>query len=142
MTDSSDAPENLNNERIIFFDGVCNLCNVWVDFVIRRDRNRYFKMASLQGETAQILMKDSPYRTNLLSVVLWDQGHIAIGSDAVLAVLRELPNWKWLGYVGHFFPGFLRQFIYHWIAEHRYKLIGQRSSCRLPTKDEQLYFLP
>lgn len=131
-----------NSERIlIYFDGVCNLCNFFVDFVIRRDPEGHFFFAPLQGLTAQKNLGD--LGKNLNSVVVKDPaGNILTMSDAVLFVLSQL-SWGWslLSKFGRIFPKFFRDWIYKKVAAHRYFLFGQRKSCRLPSPEERRQFL-
>lgn len=123
---------------ILFFDGVCTLCNRSVDWVIRRDRQRVFRFASLQGETAKRLVPDAAKDLN--SFVIWQNGVAWKRSDAVIRVLIGLraPGAKILGLV----PRPLRDFVYALVAKNRYRWFGKHESCRLPTADERSRFLP
>lgn len=123
---------------ILFFDGVCTLCNRSVDWVIRRDRQRVFRFASLQGETAKRLVPDAAKDLN--SFVIWQNGVAWKRSDAVIRVLIGLraPGAKILGLV----PRPLRDLVYALVAKNRYRWFGKHESCRLPTADERSRFLP
>lgn len=123
---------------ILFFDGVCSLCNRSVDWVIRRDRQRVFRFASLRGETAKRLVPDAAKDLN--SFVIWQNGVAWKRSDAVIRVLIGLraPGAKILGLV----PRPLRDFVYALVAKNRYRWFGKHESCRLPTADERSRFLP
>lgn len=125
--------------QIIFFDGVCNLCNGFVDFLLKFDRYQRFQVASLQGETAKKILPES-YHKELSTVVLLNQGKLYTKATAVLLVLSELgPAWKLIK-IFHYFP--FKDFVYGLIAKNRYRIFGKRVTCRLPTEAEKTRFLP
>jgi predicted DCC family thiol-disulfide oxidoreductase YuxK len=127
-------------QQVIFFDGVCNLCNGFVDFLLSRDESRRFLFASLQGETAQAKLPKQA--ESLKSVVLWTQGKAWEKSDAVLRILPQLGGpWRLIS-LFRFTPRFLRDWVYDRIAANRYRLFGRRESCRLPSPEEKARFLP
>lgn len=124
---------------ILFFDGVCNLCNGFIDFIVRTDVNLALKVASLQGSTA-IATLPEPLRVELQSVVLLQNGQTYLGSEAVLRTLELLPwPYRLLG-VLRLLPLTLRDGIYFWVARHRYGFFGTRKTCRLPTPADQAHF--
>lgn len=129
------------NETIIFFDGVCGLCNRAVDLLIRLDKKNIFKFAPLQGETAQSLLNVETI-SKKESVVLYDQGKIYKNSTAVIRILIRLKGFWKTSYIFFIVPAFIRDFIYHWIAYNRYKWFGFHKTCRLPMPDELEKFLP
>lgn len=118
---------------VIFFDGVCNLCNASVQFVLRRDPRGYFRFASLQSNTAQELLRGVPGAPEeLATIVLLENGACYTRSEAVLRIARRLSGlWPTL-YVFKLIPRFLRDPIYNFIARHRYRWFGKRESCMLP----------
>ncbi len=128
---------------IIFFDGECNLCNGFIDWVLRRDSQRRFYIASLQGKTARARLTD---RLNdeqwLKSVVLWEDGEMWLEDEAVLKVLARLPGFIWLAQVLGWLPRSLRVATYRWVARHRLAWFGRRNTCRIPGPDETARFLP
>jgi predicted DCC family thiol-disulfide oxidoreductase YuxK len=131
----------MTDRQIIFFDGVCNLCNGFVDFLVSRDKEQVFFFAPLQGETARLrLAADVPAKLN--SVVLWNQGQILEKSDAALMILQQLGGIWWLSRLFWIVPAFLRDLIYDLVAVNRYRLFGRRETCRLPTPEEKARFLP
>jgi predicted DCC family thiol-disulfide oxidoreductase YuxK len=134
--------QQIDERRIIFFDGVCNLCNAWVDLLIRLDKQKIFYFAPLQGSTAEAVLGNSMARIELRSVVFYNGGQLLFGSDAVIAVLSELRGLNWAGWLAKFLPQSLRQNAYDWVATKRYALFGQRDACRLPTPEERARFLP
>jgi predicted DCC family thiol-disulfide oxidoreductase YuxK len=125
---------------IIFFDGVCNLCNGFIDFLVRNDRGRKYRYASLQGETAKARL--SPEQIERLdSVVLWEDGKTHERSDAVLRILAGLGGgWKLARFLS-FAPRSLRDGLYDKTAENRYKVFGRRHLCRVPSPEERALFL-
>jgi len=133
--------ENSPEERIVFFDGVCHLCNGFVDLVIKNDPQHRLLFAPLQGETAKNLLPSS-YLEDLSTVLFWDQGQVYKESEAVLRILRQLPRYQVLARLLGLFPRFVRDFMYKKIARHRYRLFGERDFCRMPTPEEKSYLLP
>jgi len=127
-------------KQIIFFDGVCNLCNSFVDFVLRHDKERIFQVASLQGETAKTKLP-AELRDSVSSVVLYSQGELLVKSDAALSVLTQLGGAWSLLKVFWVVPRSLRDIMYDLVARYRYVLFGRKESCRLPTKEERAVFL-
>ncbi len=126
--------------RIIYFDGVCNLCNGFVDFVIQRDKKRTFSYAALQGKSA--LLNLSNQDLGLDSVILLYDGSVLKKSAAVLKILKELGFfYKFISILGGFLPQTFCDLIYDLIAKNRYHLFGQKNTCRLPTAEERHFFL-
>lgn len=129
-----------SDHSVVFFDGVCNLCNGFVDFLIRRDPNDRLRFAPLQGETAKKLVP-AAWREELSSVVLWQDGRCSRESAAAVRALATLGGvWK-LALVFLVVPALLRDFIYRGIARNRYRWFGQRETCRLPSPEERERFL-
>ncbi len=126
---------------IIFFDGICHLCNGFVDFTLRRDLKHHFQFASLQGETAAKLLTNQE-RSELASVVLLMNEHKFQRSTAVLKVLIELGGFYRLLTPMLLLPPWFRDGLYNWIAKNRYSWFGQREVCRLPTPAEKDRLLP
>ncbi len=123
---------------IIFFDGVCGLCNKSVDFLIVRDKKQIFLFAPLQGETAK---QKLPPVADMESVVLLDEKGMHDKSTAALKILIRLGGiWK-LSVIFFAVPKFIRDPIYNVIAKNRYKIFGKKESCRLPTPEERVRFL-
>ena len=127
---------------IILFDGVCNFCNGSVNFIIERDRQGYFKFASLQSETGEKLLAEHGIdKAETDSVILIEDGKADVYSTAALKIARKLDGaWSWL----HAFiivPKFLRDFFYKLFAKYRYKLFGKQEACMLPTAETRSRFL-
>lgn len=128
-----------NNKPIIFFDGVCNLCNRFVDFLIRRDKYNRFFIASLQGKTATD--KLSGLENIPDSVVLLYGGKLYFESSAVLKIFSILARGWQLTSIFWLIPKPLRDHIYKYIARNRYNWFGKKEACRLPTQEEREKFL-
>jgi len=129
-------------QTIIFFDGVCNLCNGAVQFVIKRDSNAYFKFASLQSLKAKKLLPEYGVDpTGLESILLLENGKLLNKSRAALSISRRLSGiWPVL-VVLKIIPPFIRDFVYDWIAKNRYQWFGKRDECRVPSPEMNARFL-
>lgn len=128
------------NDVILFFDGVCGLCNGLVDWLLPRDHHRQLKFATLQGVTAKALLPPENI-TDLDTVVVWYRGKVLLRSDAILACLTQLGgSWRMVA-VFRIIPAFIRDAIYDLIARNRYRWFGQRLTCRMPLPGERLRFL-
>ena len=127
---------------IILFDGVCNLCNSSINFVIKRDKNDAFKFATLQEEVGQLLLKR--YSIDSLdtdSIILIENGKAYVKSTAALRVARKLSSAWPLMYGFMIIPAFIRNWVYDYIAKNRYKWYGKQDSCMIPTPALKSKFL-
>lgn len=129
-------------KSIIFFDGVCNLCNASIDFVIQRDKDDQFLVGALQEDFSKKILSGFDVREDYLdSLVLLEKEKIYYKSTAALKIARQLSGlWPAL-YPLIFIPKFLRDPIYNWIGSNRYRWFGKKSTCRLPTPAEKAKFL-
>lgn len=126
---------------LIFFDGICHLCNAFVDKVIQKDQKSYFQFASLQGETAKKTLTSEEI-SRFESVILLENNQKYHRSEAVLRILTKLGGAYKLFALAYLIPSFLRDHIYSWVAKNRYAWFGQRERCRLPTPEEKSRLLP
>ena len=127
-------------DNVIFFDGVCGLCNGFVDFVMAVDKDQKFKFSPLQSEFAQ---KNLPYEmtANLDSVVFLKNGKSFRKSQAVIKILEEIGGiWK-LAKFGKILPESILNDTYDIVAQNRYKIFGKKETCRLPTPAERARFI-
>jgi predicted DCC family thiol-disulfide oxidoreductase YuxK len=125
---------------VVLFDGVCNLCNGTVQFVIARDPDARFKFASQQSAVGLELMRQHNLPA-MTSVVLIQNGQALLRSDAVLEMARLLPApWSW-AVVFKWVPRAVRDFVYGLIARSRYTIFGKREACWLPTPNLRNRFL-
>ena len=137
-----DTSEPKNSPPVILFDGVCNLCNQSVQFIIRHDRRSQFHFAALQSAfgTAQLLhFGIAPGILN--SVILIHHGKAYQKSNAALEIAKNLSGlWPAL-YIFKIVPRFIRDGVYDWIARNRYRLFGRRDECIIPTPELKSRFL-
>lgn len=125
---------------LILFDGVCNLCNASVDFIIKRDKG-YFKFASLQSEFVRQLLPNLLVGENPESIILYENGEVFTKSTAALKIASHLQfPWNNLKFF-LFVPRPIRDSIYKFIAQNRYRWFGKRNTCRLPTPEERTRIL-
>jgi predicted DCC family thiol-disulfide oxidoreductase YuxK len=127
---------------VILFDGVCNLCNGFVRFVIARDPGAHFRFGPLQSEAAQRLIGAARIPGTVPdSVVLVEDGRAWTESSAALRVFRRL-RFPWpLAFVFVLVPPPLRNWVYRVVARNRYRWFGRREVCMVPTADVKNRFL-
>lgn len=133
---------------VILFDGVCNLCNASVQFIIRRDTKRHFLFASLQSEAGQRLLKETGLpHFDFDTFVVVEQAeddslvHMYTRSDAAIQVVSRL-RWPWpLARIVRWVPRKIRDGAYGWVSRNRYRWFGKRQTCMIPTLDIQERFL-
>lgn len=132
----------MKGKPIIIFDGICNLCNFAVDFILKRDKREVFVFVASQKEAgkkiiAKLGLKDS----DIESLYLVEDQKIYHKSTAILRILKRL-SFPWnLGYVFIVIPRPIRDFVYNIIAKNRYRWFGKRETCRLPIEEEKGRFL-
>ena len=130
---------------VLLFDGVCNLCNSAVQWVIERDKEGRFDFASLQSDAArrELVKVMTTEEIDELpdSMVLIDSGGVHVRSAAALRILRELDSWFLLLRLGVVLPRPIRDAIYNLIARNRYRWFGRRDACMTPTPDIAARFL-
>jgi predicted DCC family thiol-disulfide oxidoreductase YuxK len=126
------------NDKIVLFDGVCNLCNGLVQFILARDPEGRFRFASLQSDAARRLLNGNPPAETM---VLIEQGTTYLKSAAALRIARGL-RFPWPLLCGLLIvPRPLRDIVYDWVARHRYAWFGKRESCMLPAPQWRARFL-
>jgi len=125
----------------ILFDGVCNLCNGFVQFVIARDPAAQFRFGALITPAAQDLLRAAGVTNAPDSIVLLEHDGVYFQSDAALRIARRL-TFPWpLAYGLVVVPRFVRDWVYDIIAARRYKWFGRRDACMVPTPDLKQRFL-
>jgi predicted DCC family thiol-disulfide oxidoreductase YuxK len=130
-----------NMEAIILFDGICNLCNKSVQFIIKRDSTGYFKFASLQSETGKQLLMQYGISQQIDSIIVIENKRVYFKSSAALQICRKLDGfWKYLTIL-RILPPIFRDFLYDKVASNRYHWFGKRDSCMLPTTEMKKQFL-
>lgn len=130
------------DQPVIFFDGLCNLCNGAVQFIIKHDRKDVFRLAALQSDAAKLYLKDKNMGPiGVDSIILFEKGQIYTRSTAALKIARHLTGgWPAL-YVFMLLPAFIRDYCYDLVARNRYRVWGKRESCMLPSPDTAKKFL-
>ena len=127
--------------KIIFFDGVCNLCSASVQFIIKRDPKQKYRFASLQSDYAKKVLAEFNVAETLRTIVLVDGKEIYFRSDAALEISRGLKGlWPALT-VLKIIPRFIRDAIYNFIAQNRYRWFGKKDECWIPSPEWQNRFL-
>ncbi|ELS04595.1 hypothetical protein Xen7305DRAFT_00043300 [Xenococcus sp. PCC 7305] len=130
------------DKPIVFFDGECIMCNRFVDILLRIDTIGTIMVAPLQGQTAAKVLPALPSDREKWSIFYIDQGKISEQSDAFLNICLRLGGlWSILS-LFKIIPRPIRDFIYRIIARNRYRLFGQRATCRMPNEQEKSRFLP
>ena len=132
----------MNSKPIILFDGICNLCEGVVQFVIKHDPENQFLFASLQSEAGQRLLKQYKLPVeNFNSFILIQDEKVYSKSTGALKVARQIKGvWSWL-YIFIIIPAFIRDAVYAWIAQNRYKWFGKKEACMIPTPELKARFL-
>jgi predicted DCC family thiol-disulfide oxidoreductase YuxK len=128
-----------SNNPVIFFDGICNLCNASVSFIIRNDKAGNFRFASLQSEFAKTFLENNASFENghILpdSLILAEDGKVYFRSEAALRIAGKMDGiWKAL-IIFRIIPLRWRDFLYDFIAKNRYQWFGKRQSCMVPAPD-------
>jgi predicted DCC family thiol-disulfide oxidoreductase YuxK len=136
------TPKLTYTKPIIFFDGVCGMCNAFVDLALRVDRHQQFLFAPLQGTTARELLPPLSDDAREWSMLYLDERGIHDQSDASLQVYRRLGGVWWLLSLARFIPPTVRNAAYRVIARNRYRWFGRKDTCRIPTPEERTRFLP
>lgn len=126
----------------MLFDGVCNLCNGSVQFIVRHDPAGRFRFASLQSEAGQALLRRHGMDPgDLFSVILVEDGRVYSRSDAALRIARGLSGgWRAAGAL-RVVPRPLRDLVYGWVARNRYRWFGKQEACMIPTPELRARFL-
>lgn len=135
------TPDTVVN-AVVLFDGVCNLCNGSVQFIIKRDKANQFHFAALQSEFGQIqLLRLGIPVTSLQSIVLVKGDQFYQRSNAVLEIAWMLGGFWSLFYFFKIIPRFIRDWVYNGIANNRYRWFGRQDQCMIPTPALKARFL-
>ncbi|MBS1613432.1 MAG: thiol-disulfide oxidoreductase DCC family protein [Bacteroidetes bacterium] len=127
---------------VVLFDGVCNLCNGAVNWLIDHDPKNVLKFASLQSNYGQqIVAKHKLQGEYLNTILLVEDDKVYERSTAVLRALKHIGGWPALLYVFIVVPVFIRNAVYNFVARNRYKWFGKMDACRIPTPELKAKFL-
>lgn len=132
----------MSNNPVLLFDGVCNLCNDSVQWVIKHDKKAVFQFAALQSEAGKALLRQYNLPVDELNtVVLIDKGKAFTRSDVPLRIAQKLGGWWALATLMFPVPKFARDWVYNWVAKNRYRWFGQKEECMIPTPELRQRFL-
>ena len=136
-------PKSLNHkDGVIFFDGLCVLCNKSVSFLIKIDKKKVLKYSSLQGDYAKEVL-DSEDIDSASSVIFLDDGVSYKKADAAIHILIKLGGvYKALGVTLNLLPTFFINWFYDLVAKNRYSIFGKKDSCPIPKEEEKELFIP
>lgn len=131
------------NKKIILFDGVCNLCNSAIQFIIKRDTKDVFRFAPLQSDIGQKLVRERHIDTEMVdSILLIDTGvAYYTKSDAALEIGKHLNGYRTISSILLGIPVAIRNFVYDSIARNRYQWYGKKKECMIPTQELEAKFL-
>jgi len=135
--------DEITRQHIILFDGICNLCNSSVIFILQHEKDSVFRFASIQSESGTKLLKWCGLPPDYSqAVILIDNGKSYSGSTAALKIGQYLkfPS-SILSSLGFLVPRFVRDWVYNQIARHRYQWFGKRNVCMVPTKSLRARFI-
>lgn len=130
-------------KKIILFDGVCNLCDASVQFIIKNDKDDVFRFVAIQSELGQKIIKYLGIDTSKTdSIILYEPG-IAyyFKAEAALRIAKELRSWHSILYIFIHIPNFIKNGVYDFIAKNRYKWYGKKEACLIPTPELKAKFL-
>ena len=132
----------MKTSYIIIFDGICNLCNATVLFLINRDKKNIFKFVSMQSDIAKQIFKEYNINfKNLDTIIFIEKNDFYIKSDAIIRIFKKL-NYPWkVFYFLKFIPKFIRDRIYDIVANNRYNWFGRRNTCMIPSNETKSKFL-
>ena len=132
----------MNQPPVILFDGICNLCCGWVQFLIRKDKKMLFRFASIQSDSGEKLLNSSALsKGNIDSIVYLKENQCFLESSAVLEILKDLGGMWGIVSLLKLIPQSIRNEIYRFVAKRRHRFFGKRVTCFLPTSNMQKRFL-
>ncbi|MDQ8202329.1 DCC1-like thiol-disulfide oxidoreductase family protein [Pelagicoccus sp. SDUM812003] len=126
--------------KIVFFDGVCGVCNKSVDLLLKLDEREQLRFAPIQGEAAKRYLSDE-CRENLDTISFFDGKTLTFRTTALLKIARTLGGIWWVFYPLIIIPVEWRDLAYDWFARRRYRYFGKKEACRIPTPEERSRFL-
>ena len=133
----------LQNKKIILFDGLCNLCDATVQFIIKRDTKDVFRFVSLQSDLGRELLQKLPIEFQLTySVFLYESEKVFFyKSQAVFEIVKSIGGIYYCLLIFKLLPNTITNAVYDFIAKNRYKWWGKKESCLVPTKELESKFL-
>jgi predicted DCC family thiol-disulfide oxidoreductase YuxK len=133
---------DIQHQHIILFDGVCNLCNGSVKFILKYEKSSLIHFASIQSETGKTLLQWCGLSEDFSEAVIYiENGKVHPGSTAALKIGQRLIfPWSMISLIGLLVPKIVRDWIYRQIGTHRYQWFGKRDICMVPTKELKMRF--
>ena len=129
-------------KNIVFYDGVCNLCNGFVVFILKHERRNNMSFCSLQSNFAESFLKDYNIEVNLDTIYYYSNGKVYDRSEAIKKISRNLkPPYLIAFYFLAITPKFIREYLYKLFVKNRYKWFGKKDKCQIPSPDVKLRFL-
>jgi len=142
MTESRKCKVVEENEHIILFDGLCNLCSAWVKFLVNRDPKSVFRFCSVQSSSGKEVLTYLGLSVEQIETMAYVQhGKGFVRSTAFLQVVKKLPAFWPILSVGLYVPAFIRDKIYNQIAKNRYRIAGKRDHCLMPSESDRERFI-
>jgi len=133
----------MENRKIVFFDGVCNLCTGSVQWILKRNKKKDLYFSQIGSETYILIQKEIPNQFPEVDSILFYNGSVVlVESDAILSLAKFLDFPYPIICYFVIVPKFIRDFIYRWIAKHRYRWFGKSEFCLLPNQETNSRFLP
>lgn len=127
--------------NIVLFDGICNLCNSTVSFLIKHDTNNNLHFAAQQTQSGKDIMRQYGIEDNSTTVILIKGDEVFYKSDAIIEITKLITGWPNVFRFGSHLPNGFRNLVYDFIAKNRYRLFGKRSICSTPTQTNMKKFL-
>ncbi len=142
MTQASDIISTVQTQDTIVFDGTCVLCNGFMKFILRFDRQKNFKFLTAQSDNGQVLYKHHNLDpTDFDTFLVFVDGQLHERLDGVLAIYSKL-GWPWkIAGIAHILPRTIKNWLYVRVAKNRYAIFGQYDECMIPTPDIKARFL-
>jgi len=133
----------VSKKKIILFDGVCNLCNRTIQWIIKRDEKDLFRFAALQSDVGKKLTTERNIDTKKIDSIILVEPGVAyyIKSTAALKIGRHLKGYRTMSRVLNLIPSGLRNIVYDFVARNRYRWYGKKDQCMLPTPELKAKFL-
>jgi len=126
----------LQDNSIVFFDGVCNYCNGFVRFLIRNDPEEKLKFSSIQSAFAELVFKQENIKDELSTIIFIDQKRVFYRSNAVVEMMKKSNSkLRILAFMIKIVPLSIREYIYELIAKNRYSIFGKSEECVIPSKE-------
>ena len=122
--------------NIIFFDGVCNVCDKTGDFILNNDKKNIFYYSSLQSDFSNKFFKSKNQKLNFESIVVFSDDKFLHKSEGIIYILKNLNGFpRIIGFFLNIFPKFISDYFYSLFAKYRYKLFGKMDICKIPTEN-------